>query len=115
MRAASSRSFPPSMASRLDAATKPGALSPRFLSGQKSAPSALDVWEISRRFPERWSQLMRAAYGGDVGLIMLTFHVCERTARKWLAAEGGVRSQHATIAQLEFPAAYHDIILAEAA
>lgn len=92
--------------------------SPRLLSGSKPdplGPRAVDVWAVAKQFPARWAIFMHEVYGGDVARIMLDFGVCERTARKWVRGEGGVNSRHSTVAQLEHPEAYAQLVLREVA
>lgn len=76
---------------------------------------AVDIWAISRRAPEQWARLMQEVYHGDLMLIQMSFHVTERTGRRWLAGEGGVRGQHHVVAQLKHPEAYRRIVLERAA
>ena len=76
---------------------------------------AIDIWDVARRAPEQWARFMRETYRGDLVLIQITFQVTERTARRWLAGEGGVRGQHHVVAQLEYPEEYRRIVLARAA
>lgn len=76
---------------------------------------AVDVWEIARRAPTLWARFLREAYHGDLAGIMMSFGVCERTARRWLAGEGGTRGQHHIVAQQEHPEVYRRIVLARAA
>jgi len=102
----------PFHSSRSHAATADTSLSPQINSEEKSA---LDIWEISRAFPERWAQFLNTAYTGNIPLIMMTFKVSEKAVRNWLAGKGGVRTQHSMIGQLEHPDAYADIILTSAA
>lgn len=80
-----------------------------------SEPRAIDVWQIAQDFPSRWSKLMHQVYRADITLIMAVFHVSDRTARKWIAGDGGVNARHSTVAQLDAPTAYEEIILGRAA
>lgn len=104
-----------SLTTRRDHATQGRRLSTGFNSAEFSEPRALDIWAIAAEFPERWARLMHLVYGAEVRRICQVFGVSERAARNWINAEGGVNSRHSTIAQLDAPQAYREIILDEAA
>lgn len=120
MNAASPRSFPSNVPSQDDVDTSGSRLSPRNFVG-KSADisvnhvSAVDVWKVANEFPARWAEFLRVAYHSDLILIQNTFRVCERTARRWLKGNGGVRAPHHVVANHERPEDYRRIVLAEAA
>lgn len=95
-------------------ASDAGRMSPRDCA-DASVRAPLDVWRIAREFPDRWARFLHEAYRGDILSIQISFRVCERTARRWLAGEGGVRAPHHVVAQVEHLDDYRRFILEEAA
>lgn len=97
---------------------KPGPvrLSPGVFVGEFVRESAAaDIWKIAHEFPHRWSVFLMQAFGGDPVLIQNQFQVCERTVRRWLNGDGGVRAPHQVVAQQTRPEEYTRIILDQAA
>lgn len=81
-----------------------------------SRSTVMDVWELAAQFPDRWAKLMHEApFNADAWTIQQFFMVSERTAYRWLAGKGGVRTPHHLVAQREAPEEYDRLILARAA
>ena len=95
-------------------ATAAPAPSPRDSGGEIVRLAAFDPsdpHQVALHFPEDWARLMHEVYGGRIRDIILQFDVTERTARRWLAAEGGVNGRHTIIAQRAHPEAYLRLVV----
>lgn len=77
-------------------------------SGQLSAAlrgHAIDLHRFRTVLPDRWSDLLKAHFNGDVALICVFFGVSEKAARNWLAGHTGPSGSATLIAVAKIPGA----------
>ncbi len=69
---------------------------------ETDAPTRFDPAKVHREFPERWRAYIHQNYR-NLKVIMQTFNVSERTARKWWSGETGANGGHVAVAVNEHP------------
>ena len=79
-----------------------GAL-PDFAAGPQGG---IDPYEAHRIWPGLWAGFLKQAFRGPMitARISMAFQVDDRTARKWLAGEGGCKAHHVRVAMQRDPA-----------
>ena len=65
----------------------------------------VDLHRFRSLFPDRWAQLLKDHFGGDLLTIQFTFGVSERQARDWLGGKNAPSGPFAVIACAKIPGA----------